>query len=171
MKTLTDRKIAEQERVTYDTQRQAQDIKQQLEQATALAATQARVVDAERQVTIAEFNAKASVKFAEGEALAKKINAEADANVLRTVGDAEAAKTHAVGGAEAEVIKLKIASMESGNYAMVQVAEALAKSGTKLVPDIVAGGGGSGSGGTLVDVLLGNLIRDGMKKPVEKTEG
>ena len=31
--------------------------------------------------------------------------------MLRAVGDAEAAKTHAVGGAEAEVIKLKIASM------------------------------------------------------------
>ena len=165
MKTLTDRKIAEQERVTYDTQRQAQDIKQALEQATALAATQARVVDAERQVTIAEFNAKASVKFAEGEAQAKKINAEADANVLRTVGEAEAAKTHAVGGAEAEVIKLKIASMESGNYAMVQVAQALASAGVKLVPDIVAGGGSGAGGGTLVDVLLGNLIRDGMKKP------
>lgn len=164
MKTLTDRKIAEQERVTYDTQRQAQDIKQQLEQATALAATQARVVDAERQVTIAEFNARSTVKSAEGQAQAKKINAEADANVVRTVGEAEAAKTKAVGGAEAEVIKLKIASMESGNYAMVQVAEALAKAGVKLVPDIVAGGGGS-SGGTLVDVLLGNLIRDGMNRP------
>jgi hypothetical protein len=78
------------------------------------------------------------------------------------VGEAEASKTKAVGGAEAEVIKLKIASMESGNYAMVQVAEALAKSGVKLVPDIVAGGGSNG--GTLVDVLLGNMIRDGMHK-------
>ncbi|WP_172204509.1 SPFH domain-containing protein [Niveibacterium sp. COAC-50] len=168
MKTLTDRKIAEQERVTYDTQRQAQVVKQELEQATALAATQARVVDAERQVTIADFNAKATVKAAEGQAQSKKINAEADATVLRTVGEAEAAKTQAVGGAEAEVIKLKIASMESGNYAMVQVAEALAKAGVKLVPDIVASGG-SGQGGTLVDVLLGNLIRDGMNKP--KAEG
>jgi uncharacterized membrane protein YqiK len=170
MKTLTDRKIAEQERVTYETRRQAQEVKQQLEQATALAATQAKVVDAERQVAIAQFNAEASVKAAEGlgrakkinaeaDAQAKKINAEADATVLRSVGDAEAAKTNAVGSAEAAVIKLKIASMESGNYAMVQVAEALAKSGVKLVPDIVAGGGNAG--GTLVDVLLANIIRDG----------
>jgi uncharacterized membrane protein YqiK len=170
MKTLTDRKIAEQERVTYETQRQAQEVKQQLEQATALAATQAKVVDAERQVAIAQFNAEAGVRSAEGlarakkinaeaDAQAKKINAEADATVLRSVGDAEAAKTNAVGSAEAAVIKLKIASMESGNYAMVQVAEALAKSGVKLVPDIVAGGGNSG--GTLVDVLLANVIRDG----------
>ena len=162
MKTLTDRKIAEQERVTYETQRQAQAVKQALEQATALAATQAKVVDAERQVAIAEFSARASVKSAEGQAQAKTINAEADATVLRTVGQAEAAKTQAVGGAEAEVMKLKIASMESGNYAMVQVAEALAKSGVKLVPDIIAGGGASG--GTLVDVLLANVIRDGSLK-------
>ncbi len=176
MKTLTDRKIAEQERVTYETRRQAQEVKQQLEQATALAATQAKVVDAERQVAIAQFNAEASVKSAEGlarakkinaeaDAQAKKINAEADATVLRSVGDAEAAKTNAVGSAEAAVIKLKIASMESGNYAMVQVAEALAKSGVKLVPDIVAGGGGN-AGGTLVDVLLANIIRDGRPQRV-----
>ena len=129
MKTLTDRKIAEQERVTYEPQRQAQEVKQQLEQATALAATQAKVVDAERQVAIAQFNAEAGVRSAEGlarakkinaeaDAQAKKINAEADATVLRSVGDAEAAKTNAVGSAEAAVIKLKIASMESGNYAI-----------------------------------------------------
>ena len=49
--------------------------------------------------------------------------------------------------------------LKIGNYAMVQVAEALAKAGVKLVPDIVAGGGNGG--GTLVDVLLANVIRDG----------
>jgi len=163
MKTLTDRKLAEQERVTFETQRQAQGVRQELEQATALAATQAKVVDAERQVAIAEFNARATVKSAQGEGEAKKINAEADANVLRTVGEAQAAKTKAVGAAEAEVIRLKIESMEAGNYAVVQVADSLAKSGVKLVPDIVAGGG-SGNGGTLVDVLLAGLIRDGVRK-------
>jgi uncharacterized membrane protein YqiK len=167
MKTLTDRKLAEQERVTYETQRLAQVVRQQFEQANALAVTQAKVVDAERQVAIADFNAQANVKSAEGQARAKTINAEADATVTRTVGDAEASKTRAVGGAEAEVIKLKIASMESGNYAVVQVAEALAKSGVKLVPDIVAGGGASG--GTLVDVLLANVIREGTLRGAPRT--
>lgn len=163
MKTLTDRKIADQERVTFETQREAQTIRQQLQQATALADTQAKVVDAERQVSIAEFNARAAVESAKGQASAKTINAEADAKVVKTVGEAEAAKVFAIGEAEAKVIEQKIASMESGNYAMVQVAEALARAGVKLVPDIVAGGGGGAGGGTLVDVLLGNLIRDGMK--------
>jgi len=171
MKTLTDRKLAEQERVTFETQRQAQTVKQELEQATALAATQAKVVDAERQVAIAEFNARATVKSAEGSGQAKKINAEADANVLRTVGEAQAARTKAVGAADAEVIRLKISSMEAGNYAVVQVAEALSKSGNKLVPDIVAGGS-DGKSGTLVDVLLAGLIRDSIeKKPVAAAAG
>src|SRR6185436_6989919 len=118
-------------------------VKQELEQATALASTQARVVDAERKVTIAQFEAQATVKSAEGNAKSKTINAEADATVLRTVGEAEGAKILAVGGAEAKVIEQKVGSMEAGNYAVVQVADALAKGGIKIVPDIVAGGGGS----------------------------
>ncbi len=158
MRTLTDRKIAEQERVTYETQRQAQGVRQELEQAKALADTQARVVDAERKVTIAQFEASASVKFAEGNAKSKTINAEADATVLRTVGEAEGAKILAVGSAEAKVIEQKVQSMEAGNYAVVQVAEALAKGNIKIVPDIVAGGGNDPMSSGLTTVLLGNLI-------------
>ena len=52
--------------------------------------------------------------------------------------------------------------MESGNYALVQVMQALAQNRVQLVPQIVAGGGGS-QGGTLVDVLLANLLRDNIK--------
>jgi len=172
MRTLTDRKIAEQERVTYETQRQAQAVRQELQQATALADTQARVVDAERKVQIAGFEANASVKFAEGSAKSKTIQAEADAAVLRMVGDAEGTKIKAVGGAEAEVIRLKVASMEAGNFAVVQVAEALAKGNIKIVPDIVAGGGDGANGG-LVNVLLGNMLyqerKDAKAKAAEST--
>jgi uncharacterized membrane protein YqiK len=160
MKTLTDRKLAEQERVTYETQRLAQVVRQELEQATALAETQKKVVDAERCVAIADFTAQATVKAAEGSARSKTINADADATVLRMVGDAEAAKTKAVGSAEADVIKQKIGSMESGNYAMVQVAQALSGSGQRLVPEIIAGGSQGGGSGTLVDVLVANMLRD-----------
>ena len=160
MKTLTDRKIAEQEQVTYETQRKAQEFRQTLKQATALADTQATVVDAERQVSIAEFKASAAVANAQGEAKAKTINAEADATVTRTVGEATAQRTRAIGTAEADVITQKIKSYGSGNYAIVQVAESLSKSGVKLVPDIVAGDGAGG--GSLVNVLLGTMLRDMM---------
>jgi uncharacterized membrane protein YqiK len=184
MKTLTDRKIAEQEQVTYKTQQLAEETRKDLQQARAMADTQARVVDAERSVSIAEFAAQVQVKqatgsgqsktinaeadarvrtiTAEAEARAKTINAQADANVLITVGNADATKALAVGTAEADVIKMKIDSMESGNYALVQVVQALASNKVQLVPQIVAGGGSGGQGGTLVDVLLANLIRDHM---------
>src|ERR1700683_935489 len=45
-----------------------------------------------------------------------------------------------------------------------KAAEALAKCGGKLVQDIVAGGGATD--GTLVDVLLANVIRDGTRRSV-----
>ncbi len=160
MKTLTDRKLAEQEKVTFNTQMEAQGVKQRLEQATALARTQAQVVDAERKVAIAEFTAQAAVKTADGAAQAKKINANADAEVTRVTGLAEAGKTLAVGEAEAAVIKQKIDSMESGNYAIVQVAQALASGGVRLVPDVLVNGGSRGDAGTLVDVLLAGLVRE-----------
>jgi uncharacterized membrane protein YqiK len=165
MKTLTDRKVAGQQQITYATQRDAQKVKQELEQATALAATQAQVVDAERKVAIADYNAQANVKTAGGSAEAKTINAKADAEVIKVTGEAEAGKTLAVGEAEATVIRLKIGSMDAGNYASVQIAEALARAGIPLVPEIlVTGGNTDGKGGTLVDVLIANMVRDGMDK-------
>ena len=164
MKTLTDRKIAEQEQMTYGTQRLAQESRKELQQAQAMADTQASVVTAQRSVEIKEFEAQATVKQAEGDAKSKTINAEADAKVITVTGDAQASKTKAVGTAEADVIQLKIASMESGNYAAVQIAQALAENKIPLVPQIMAGGDGSGHG-TLVDVLLAGIVRDQIKKP------
>lgn len=166
MKTLTDRKIAEQEQITYGTQEEAEKIRKNLEQARAQAETQHSVVKAERDVEIASFNAQAAIKKAEGEAGAKTKNAEADAMVLRTVGSAEGEKTKAIGSAEAEVIRMKTEAMDQEKYAMVEVARALAGSGFKLVPDVIAGGGGGsdGASGSIVNVLLATLIRDGLKK-------
>ncbi len=163
MKTLTDRKLAEQQKETYKIQKEAQTENQQLAQAKALADTQPQVVDAERKVAIAKFGADARVQAAEGEAKSKTMIATADAMVLKTVGEAEGAKITAVGTAEADVIKLKIASMESNNYAAIEIARALATSGFKLVPDVVAGGGTDGGGNTLVNVLLAGLVKDQMK--------
>ena len=186
MKTLTDRKLAEQQKITYDTERMAEDTRKELQQARALADTQARVVDAERSVTIADFAAQASVKKAEGDlkaktlnaegdakaktlnaegdARAKSLNAEADATVLRMVGDAQALKTLAVGNAEAEVIQRKTEAVGQANYAMIEIGRALAENKIKLVPEILVGNAAGGSSGSIVDVLLANLVRDGLAK-------
>ena len=175
MKTLTDRKIAEQEKITYGTQKQAEEVRKELAQAQAMADTQPQVVDAERKVSIAEFNKKTAITTAEGAGEATKIEAyakaeakvatgEADAKVITITGNAEAIKTKAVGEAEASVIKMKTEAMDQDKYAAVEVARALASSGFKLVPDVVAGGSGDGSG-TLVNVLLASLVKDHVQKP------
>jgi hypothetical protein len=52
--------------------------------------------------------------------------------------------------------------MGQGNFAVVEVGRALAEAKIPLVPQIVAGG--SEHGGSLVDVLLANLIRDSLAK-------
>jgi uncharacterized membrane protein YqiK len=171
MKTLTDRKIAEQEKVTYDTQRLAEETRKDLEQARALATTQSRVVDAERGVTIAEFNARATVKKAEGDATSKTINAKADAEVLTTVGLAEGRKVAAVGEAEARVIELKTAAVGQGNYAVIEVGKALAASGFKLVPDIVTGGGEQGgAAGGIMSALIAGMLKDDLATRANRAE-
>lgn len=159
MKTLTDRKLAEQEKVTYATQQEAETTRQQLQQARAMADTQATVVASQRKVAIAEFDAQSAVKQAEGQAKAKQLNADADAYVTIATGNADAGRTKAIGTAEADVIKLKIDSMESNNYAAVQIAKSLSENNIKLVPDIIAGGGDNGGG--LINVLLAQMIRTG----------
>lgn len=168
MKPLTDRKVAETEKKTYEVQTQAQTQRQQLEQAKALANTQPEVVAAERKVAIADFNAQSVVATARGEAEAKTINAKADAEVTRVTGDALASKTLVIGEAEAKVIEQKINSMGAVNYAIVQVAQALAtagEKGMKIVPDVLVNGGSAtgGNGGSIVDVLMANLIKDNLK--------
>ncbi len=163
MKTLTSRKLAEQEQITYETQRQAEIVRKELEQAKAQAATQANVVNSERGVQIAEFQASAAVKTAEGAARSKRIVAEADANVTQLNGAAEAGKILQIGTSEATVIKQKADAISSDSYVSIEVAKALASSG-KLVPDIMASGSGGGSS-TLVEMLMASIVKDSLKKP------
>ena len=173
MKTLTDRKLAEQQRITFETQRGAETTRQQLEQSRALANTQAQVVDAERSVQIADFHAQSTVKKARGEAEAKTTNAQADAQVRQTIGAAdaqvitvtgaaEAGKIRSVGEAEAEVLKKKIESVDPQYYAIMDIFKNLATGQVKLVPDVQMSGASGGSGP--LDVLLGMALRDTISK-------
>jgi uncharacterized membrane protein YqiK len=161
MKTLTDRKIAQQEKITYETQKTAEETRKDLQEATAKADIQKLIVEAQRDVEIAELTAKSVVNRAKGEADAKTINAKADAEVLETVGNAQATKTLAVGKAEAEVIKQKTEAVGQTNYTTIEVGQALAKSGFKLVPDVVAGGASDSAGG-VVNAFLGNMLHSAM---------
>ncbi|MBI1332969.1 MAG: flotillin family protein [Armatimonadetes bacterium] len=123
MKTLTDRKIAEEAEKTYETQRMAQEKRQTLEKETAIADMQGEIVKAQQSVEIAQRTADATVKKAEGDAASLKlqVNAEAEATKMRASAEAEATK--AKGAAQAEFTKLN-AVADAERIAKTGVAEA-----------------------------------------------
>jgi uncharacterized membrane protein YqiK len=159
MKTLTDRKLAEQEQITFETQRQAETTRQALEQSRALANTQAQVVDAERSVAIADYHAQSTVKKAKGEAEARTTIAAADAEVTKVTGNAEAGKIAAIGESEAAVMKKKVESVDPQYYAAMDIFRNLSTGNLKMVPDIAVGGGAGGSASPL-DVLLALTLKE-----------
>lgn len=123
MKTLTDRKIAQEEEKTYETQRMAQEKRQGVEKETAIADMQKEIVKAQQSVEIAQRTADATVKKAEGDATSLKlnVNAEAEATKMRANADSEAIKMKAA--AQAESTKLN-ATADAERISKTGLAEA-----------------------------------------------
>jgi uncharacterized membrane protein YqiK len=123
MKTLTDRKIAEEQKVTYETQRKAQETRQSLEKETAIAEIQKEIVKADQGVQISERIADAAVKKSTGEASSIKIQANAEAERLQVIARGEAEKVKVLASAEAEKVKM-IANAEAERISVTGNAEA-----------------------------------------------
>ena len=123
MKTLTDRKIAEEQKVTYETQKRAQETRQGMEKETAIADMQKDIVKAQQSVEIAERTANATVKKAEGDASSVKLAVSAEAESTKMRAHAEAESTRARAQAESEAIKLK-ASAQAEQITLTGNAEA-----------------------------------------------
>jgi uncharacterized membrane protein YqiK len=170
-RTVTDRQIAEQEKITFVTQKQAQEERRLLENAKAQANMQPQVVEAERGVEISKNLANAEIEKSTGEARAIEIRAEGSAKAtrLKAGADAEATKVTATADAEAiekkglaqalvileqgksnaESYKLQVAAMGTEVFGQIQVVEKIANNKLKLIPDVYVGGssGGTGAGG------------------------
>ncbi len=157
MKTLTDRKIAEEEEVTYETQRKAQDQRKTLESAKALANMQGEMVSAQQSVEISQRKAEAEVKRSEGEAKAieikagadakaKELMAKAEATQIKLTGDAEASKIEAIGKATAEAYEKQVQAMGADNFGQLKVVESIGVNNIKIIPEILISGGDGGNG-------------------------
>lgn len=177
MKTLTDRKIAEEQQVTYETQEKAQVRRQGVEKQTAIADMQGEVVKANQGVEISERVADAEVKkatgaarsvkiAAEANAEATKLNAEAEATKKTLLGEADANAILAVGTSTAEAYKLQVDAMGKDNFTTFKVTEEIGKGKVKIMPDLLINGGGQGGNGSLEGLLgmqLMKMMGDGMK--------
>jgi hypothetical protein len=174
MKTLTDRKIAQEEQETFNVQQKAQEEKQKLSSARALADMQPDIVKAEQSVMIADRIAQTKVKEAEGEAKsmelkagaqakAKKLNAEAAAYETDVNGKAEAAKIEAIGKATAEAYEKQVKAMGQDNFSQLKVMESIGTNNIKIIPEILITGG-DGANGPISGLLGMELLKQVSEK-------
>ena len=193
MKTLTDRKIASEEQKTFNTQMEAQKVRQKLASETALANMQGEIVAAQQSVEISEKKAAAAVKDSEGKAKSIEITATAQAKATKTsaeaeafkteatakaeaykiesVGKAEAIKIESIGKATAEAYQRQVDAMGADNFSKFKITEEIGKNNIKIIPEVLItgndGGGNSISG--LVAVQLMDHLKD--KMPTKSVQG
>ncbi|MER3493405.1 MAG: band 7 protein [Mastigocladus sp. ERB_26_2] len=188
MQTQTDRKIAEEQRKTFEVQQQAQTQRQQLVRETALADIQQEMVKSEQGVKIAELKAQADiqqeavkseqgVKIAElkanakvkettGEAEAIRLRADAEAQSLRLKSLAEAEAIRATGNAKAEAYRAGVEALGSQGYTAMQLMQIIGDRHVRLIPDVLVGGN-NGTSNSLVDGLLSMILWNQTTKPGE----
>ncbi|MBW4670282.1 MAG: flotillin family protein [Cyanomargarita calcarea GSE-NOS-MK-12-04C] len=154
MQTQTDRKIAEEQRKTYEVQQMAQTQRQQLVRETALAEIQQEMVKSEQSVQIADLKAQAQIKQATGEAESIKLNA---------IGEAEGIR--AIGNAKAETYSAGVEALGSQGYTAMQLMQIIGDRNVRLIPDVLVGANGGANG--LVDGLLSMILWNQTAKPGE----
>jgi uncharacterized membrane protein YqiK len=152
MQTQTDRKIAEEQRKTYEVQEAAQTQRQQLVRQTSLADIQQHVVGAEQGVNIAELKANACIKQATG---------DAESTRLRALGEAEAIR--ATGHAKAAAYRAGVEALGGESYTVMQLMQTVGERNVRIVPDVAVNGAGAAPG--MVDGLIGLMLRHQIAGP------
>lgn len=163
MHTLTDRKIAEEQKKTYEVQEEAQKQRQQLVRQTELADIQQQIVKSEQGVDIAQLQAEAAIKKAEGDAESIRLRAGGEADAIRAKGDAQAAAYKV--GAEA---------IGAQGYTAVQLMQIIGERGVHIIPEILVNGGANGGNTSMVEALLGVILSNQVqaaRQPVPASNG
>ncbi|MFN8374550.1 MAG: SPFH domain-containing protein [Anaerolineae bacterium] len=147
MQTLTDRKIAEEQKKTYEVQQEAQTQRQQLVRETAIADIQQEIVKAERGVNIADLEAQSRIKQANGEAESIKLRAAGEAEAIRVTGEAQA-----------EAYRVGAQALGESGFTAVQLMQIIGERNVKIIPEINVTGSGAGGGG-IAEALLAMMLR------------
>jgi uncharacterized membrane protein YqiK len=187
LEQLRQRQLSIEQVETFTRQRAAAEEQKKLNEAQALAASQAELTASQIAIRVAEnageadlararMQAQQAVVMAEAElekarrqAQQTVVTAEAESRQRILAGEGEAKRVAAVGEAEAAVLTRKVRSYGDPRlYAMAEAAKYLARSRQPLVPSRVfmsGGGNGEGTNGTprtggALDVLLNLLIAE-----------
>jgi uncharacterized membrane protein YqiK len=174
MLTQTERKIAEEQKKTFEVQQAAQTQRQQLVRETAIADIQSDMVKSEQGVQIAELQASAKVKHVYGDTEAMKMKASgeaesirlrsiAEAEALRLKGTGEAEAIRAIGNAKAEAYTAGVNALGVNSFTALQMMQLIGDNQVNIVPQVQVSG--SGSNASLTEALVGLLVRQQTQEP------
>jgi hypothetical protein len=153
VQVLTQREIANQQKATFTMQKEAEQLRIDMEKTKGTADMQAKLAQAQVGVEIAAQTA-----------LARKQQADGEATYIAETGRAKGAEIEAVGLARAKGFEAQVQALGQGPTAIINVATALAEKGIKIVPEILAMGGGASMDGvaaTLMKYLAGQPAAPG----------
>ena len=168
---LTRREIANQEKATFEQQKDAQTVRIDLEKARGTAEMQAELAKAQVSVDINRARAGARKAEAGGEAAFVSLTGEAEGSRRRAIGLGDAAAVEALGLAKAKGYRAQVESLGSGPTAAIAVANALSEGKLDVMPDVlVTGGGGAieGLAAAFMRSLNGSGNGDGAKPQPKK---
>ena len=139
---LTQREIANQEKVTFTAQKEAQLNRIAMEKQAGLADKQRDLAGSEVDIVIKENHARA-----------RKAEADGEATYIEQTGRARGAEIEAIGLARAKGFEAQKDALGPESTALVNVVSELAKSTNRFVPDILVTGSDGGSGAMSAGVM------------------
>lgn len=159
MQTQTDRKIAEEQKKTFEVQEAAQKQRQQLVRETSMAEIQKDMVRSEQSVRMSDLEAQASIKRASGEAEAIRLRAAGESESIRVRGLGEADAIRATGQAKAEAYRVGVESLGAQAFTTLQLMQIIGSSNVRIVPDVSVQGQNGNAG--LIEALMGTMLYKG----------
>jgi uncharacterized membrane protein YqiK len=157
VEVLTSREIANQEKTTYAEQKNAQDVRIDLERSRGTADMQVDLAKATVSVDIKKAEADARIAEAEGVAGYTERTGKADGVKIAAIGTAEGEAIRAKGLAAAEAYTAQANAVGAGSTAAIAIADAIGAGNVKIVPDVLVGGEGGGALSGLAAVLMNGM--------------
>jgi len=145
---LTQREIANQEVLTFQKQREAQEQRIAMEQSKGTADMQSELA-----------KSRVGVEIQTNRATARKAEADGEATYIRETGMAKGAEVEAVGLARAKAYREQVQALGQVPTTIVNAITALAEKNAKIVPDILVAGTGGGSLDGLAATLMSHLTK------------
>jgi hypothetical protein len=145
---LTQREIANQEVLTFQKQREAQEQRITMEQSKGTADMQSELA-----------KSRVGVEIQTNRATARKAEADGEATYIRQTGMAKGAEVEAVGLARAKAYREQVQALGQVPTTIVNAITALAERNAKIVPDILVVGTGGGSLDGLAATLMSHLTK------------